>query len=66
MASRTPVPGARDRASRLLRLQADAELSALELHPQGALLLAGNVRGELLVYSTGTGALMAVCAAGCC
>lgn len=57
MAARTPTPCG-SRAALLLRLQADAALACAELHPRGALLLAGSEAGEALVFATSTGNLL--------
>lgn len=48
------------RSSILLRLSAPAELCAAELHPQGALLLAGAQSGDVLLFATSSGGLVQV------
>ena len=59
MAARTPTPCG-SRAALLLRLQTDAGLACAELHPRGALILAGDEQGDLLVFATSNGNLLQV------
>lgn len=59
MAARTPTPCG-SRAALLLRLQTDAGLACAELHPRGALILAGGEQGDLLVFATSNGNLLQV------
>lgn len=59
MAARTPTPCG-SRAALLLRLQTDAGLACAELHPRGALILAGSEEGEALVFATSNGSLLQV------
>ncbi|KAL4422687.1 hypothetical protein ABPG75_008884 [Micractinium tetrahymenae] len=56
----TPAPLSKKpgRASLLLRLATPAELCAAELHPQGALLLAGAQSGDVLLFATSSGGLV--------
>ena len=59
MAARTPTPCG-SCAALLLRLQTDAGLACAELHPRGALILAGGEQGDLLVFATSNGNLLQV------
>lgn len=59
MAARTPTPCG-SRAALLLRLQTDAGLGCAELHPRGALLLAGSEQGDVMVFATSNGNLLQV------
>ncbi len=56
----TPLPFAqRSRASLLLRLH-NSELSSVQPHPQGALLLAGAQDGGVSLFATSNGACVQV------
>lgn len=48
------------RASLLLRLEKEAELTAVDLAPRGALLLAGTARGEVLLFACSNCAVVQV------
>jgi WD40 repeat protein len=64
MAALTPIPtrgGPHPRASLLLRLDTPEQLGCVQLHPQGALLLAGAENGDVLLFATSSGGLVQVC-----
>ena len=64
MAALTPIPtrgGPHPRASLLLRLETPEQLGCAQLHPQGALLLAGADNGDVLLFATSSGGLVQVC-----